>query len=104
MEVFHLAAGLGGWLTLFYVLVMAMSGRIDNLTTLALVAVSPVLIISTLYFILQTCSATVYICMYILYAMISKETIIISLLIIGTLLAVFTIIDTYILITPGLAD
>ena len=42
--------------------------------------------------------------MYILYAMISKETIIISLLIIGTLLAVFTIIDTYMLITPGLAD
>jgi hypothetical protein len=98
MDLFDLAVGLGGWLTLFYILIMVMSGRIDNPTSLTIVILSPPIIITAVYLFLKVFLLLLYMCAYILHVMISKDIIILALLIIGTLLAIYTVFDTYVLL------
>jgi len=98
MDLFDLAVGLGGWLALFYILAMIMSGRIYNPTTLVIVILSPPIIITAVYLFLKVFILLSYMCAYVLYVMISRDIIILILLILGILLAVYTVFDTYVLL------
>jgi hypothetical protein len=98
MDLFDLAVGLGGWFALFYILAMIMSGRIYNPTSLVIVILSPPIIITAVYLFLKVFILLSYMCAYVLYVMISRDIIILILLILGILLAIYTVFDTYVLL------